>query len=364
MDVRHVEVFREKGRFAGWPANYGIWAWGDEIVVGFTVGYTDPEGGFHARDKTRPFVNRQARSLDGGETWDVIPIPGKTPGGRGLSADEHMNEGLWVSEVLEGADGPLDCPGQVDFTHPDFALMCAKTGLRPGVRSFWYYSTDRCRSWQGPFWLPTWGLTGIAARTDYLVDSAPVSTLFLTANKRDGREGRVFCARSCDGGRKFGFLSWLSAEPEGFQIMPASLRLDEKRILVAVRCSGKGDFEETKHWVDTYLSRDNGLTWTQVGQPVPASGTGGNPPTLTRLADGRTVLVYGYRAAPFGIRAKISPDDGASWGAEIVLRDDGGNPDIGYPRTVCRADGAVVIAYYYNDSAEGDRYIGATIWKP
>ena len=36
--VRHVVVYREEGRFAGWPANHGIWAWGDEILVGFSRG--------------------------------------------------------------------------------------------------------------------------------------------------------------------------------------------------------------------------------------------------------------------------------------------------------------------------------------
>ena len=362
--MEHVIVYRQPGRFAGWPANYGIWSWGHEIVLGFTLGYIDVAGGFHARDKTKPFANMQARSVDGGQTWDVVPMPCKTPGNRGLSADEHMNEGLWVGEVLNGENGPVACSGGVDFLHPDFALMCAKTGLRRGVRSFWYYSTDRCQSWMGPFWLPMWGQTGIAARTDYLIDGPKQCTLFLTANKHNGHEGRVFCARSVDGGKAFGFLSWVSAEPEGFQIMPASLRLDEQRLLVAVRCSGRGEFTETKHWIDAYLSNDDGLTWAHVGQPVPASGMGGNPPTLTQLPDGRIVLTYGYRAAPFGIRAKVSADGGITWGEDIVLRSDGGNPDIGYPRTILRPDGFLVTAYYYNDSAEGERYIGATIWRP
>ncbi|MEZ4727442.1 MAG: hypothetical protein R3E79_09940 [Caldilineaceae bacterium] len=47
--MQHITIYREPGRFAGWPANYGIWHWGNEIVVGFTAGYTDPSGGFHAR---------------------------------------------------------------------------------------------------------------------------------------------------------------------------------------------------------------------------------------------------------------------------------------------------------------------------
>ena len=37
--VRHVDVYFEKGMFGGWPANHGIWSWGDEILVGFSKGY-------------------------------------------------------------------------------------------------------------------------------------------------------------------------------------------------------------------------------------------------------------------------------------------------------------------------------------
>jgi hypothetical protein len=53
-----------------------------------------------------------------------------------------------------------------------------------------------------------------------------------------------------------------------------------------------------------------------------------------------------------------------SWGNEIVLRDDGGCWDLGYPRTVQRADGKIVTVYYFNNAADQERYIGATIWDP
>jgi len=33
-EARHLKVFYEKSRFAGWPANNGIWQWGNEILVG------------------------------------------------------------------------------------------------------------------------------------------------------------------------------------------------------------------------------------------------------------------------------------------------------------------------------------------
>ncbi len=66
------------------------------------------------------------------------------------------------------------------------------------------------------------GQRGIAARTDYIVNGSRSCTLFLTATRSDGNEGRAFVARTEDGGRAFGFLSWIGEEPEGFSIMPAS----------------------------------------------------------------------------------------------------------------------------------------------
>src|SRR5690606_28860761 len=129
------------------PANYGMWRWGDEIVLGFTTGYHATQQHLHSRDMTRPFVNVQARSTDGGETWTVEDFPGKTPGGRGLSADEHVNAGLKLEEVID-ADAPTVPETGIDFQQPGFALMCARTGLAAGVQSFFYVSGDRCKSWQ------------------------------------------------------------------------------------------------------------------------------------------------------------------------------------------------------------------------
>ena len=35
----NVIVYREPGRYGGWPANQGLWQWGDELVAGFTATY-------------------------------------------------------------------------------------------------------------------------------------------------------------------------------------------------------------------------------------------------------------------------------------------------------------------------------------
>jgi hypothetical protein len=359
MRIQHTTVYKVPGRYAGWPANYGIWNWGDEIVTGFTLGYHDTSGGFHARDRDQPIVTFQSRSVDGGETWSNVQAPLLAPGGEGISADEHLNNPK--GPVAGRINPPRLHPGDTDFTHPDFAMLCARTGLVTGAESWFYTSTDRCQSWNGPFMLPMFGELGVAARTDYLIDASQAATLLLSSTKPDGEEGRVFCAQTEDGGRSFKFVSWLREEPQGFDIMPASLRLDGGGILTALRTRGaEGDTDA----IDLMRSDDNGQTWRQISTPASDTGTGGNPPAMIQLSDGRICLTYGYRDAPSGMRAVLSEDDGESWGAEVVLRDDGGSHDIGYPRSVQRSDGNVVTVYYYTDSPDGERYIAATIWKP
>lgn len=355
--MHHRVVYREAGRYAGWPANYGIWSWEDEIVVGFTVGYVDPDGGFHARDRTRPFVTMQARSRDGGQSWRAAAMPCSTPGGRALSADEHMISERHVGTVLDNALGSP--PAAIDFTAPDLALMCARSGLRAGARSWFYVSYDRCYSWEGPYALPGFGQPGVAARTDYVISDANTCTLYLTAAKSDGHEGRVFCARTVDGGQSFVFRSWVGPKPTGYAIMPSTVHLPSGSLLVAVRRR-----EGERCWIDLYASDDDAVSWRQAGRPVPDTGRGGNPPAMIRLQDGRLCLTYGYRDPPYGMRAKLSEDDGATWGTEVCLRDGAGNHDIGYPRTVQRPNGEVVTAYYWNDDAAGERYIAATVWRP
>jgi hypothetical protein len=361
-EIRHVVVFRDPDRYAGWPANYGIWAWGEEIVSGFTLGFPNLDGGFHSRDKNRPLITMQCRSYDGGNSWisDVAPL--LAPGGGSISAEEHTNE--TYGPVAGGVHPPVTHPGDIDFGSPYFAMLLGRTGLLTGAESWFYTSNDKCVTWQGPFRLPMFDQLGIAARTDYFVNpdsGANRLSLFLTATKPDGGEGRIFYAQSETGGKEFRFVSWLREYPEGFDIMPSSVKLPSGTILTAVRCRTKGG---DKDYIDLFESQDNGLSWSLIANPVPDTGIGGNPPVLLRFADGRLCLVFGYRNPPFGIYAVLSLDSGLSWSDPVPLRTGGGNHDIGYPRAVQRSDGAVVIVYYFNDRAKSERYIAATIWHP
>jgi hypothetical protein len=225
--------------------------------------------------------------------------------------------------------------------------------------SRFFYSYDRGHTWEGPFRLPSFGAPGIAGRTDYLVNGPRDCMLFLTAAKENGKEGRLLCVRTTDGGKTWNRVSWIGPEPKGFEIMPASVRLSETDILVTGR-----NREGPRRWISAWLSKDDGKTWDALGDAVENAGIG-NPPAMIQLQDGRICLVWGFRGEPYSIRARLSSDGGRSWSDDYVLRDDGASRDVGYPRLVQRPDGKVVAVYYFTDAKTGpERYIGATIWDP
>jgi photosystem II stability/assembly factor-like uncharacterized protein len=342
-DAKHVIVFQENGRYGGWPANQGAWVWGNEILVGFDDGEFNTQQKGHTLTRTVSPKQRLARSRDGGETWTITEPPDL----------ELPSDVGYQGSYPPGKGRPLgDLPGSIDFTHPDFAFTARMT-KNPGVSRF-YYSHDRGKTWKGPYRLPNFGRSGTAARTDYVVNGKHDLTLFTTLAKEDGKEGRPAMVRTRDGGKTWTLESLIGQEPaaDDYAIMPSTVQIGDSTFLTAVRHKGR---------LELFRSGDGGKSWN-LSQTV-YNGRG-NPASLIRLRDGRLVLTYGFRGEPYGIRARVSKDDGGNWSDEVILRDDGGNDDLGYPRSVQRADGKVVTMYYYNTDKTRERFIAATIWTP
>ncbi|MEI6466012.1 MAG: sialidase family protein [Verrucomicrobiota bacterium] len=94
-------------------------------------------------------------------------------------------------------------------------------------------------------------------------------------------------------------------------------------------------------WTLQTESKDGGRSWSE---PRPVCY--GFPSHLLRLRDGHLVMSYGYRKPPYGNRARVSADNGKTWGDEMVISADGRDGDLGYPSTVELADGMLLTVWY------------------
>lgn len=105
-------------------------------------------------------------------------------------------------------------------------------------------------------------------------------------------------------------------------------------------------------------SRDRGKTFEKWED----AGFQGHPAHATRLPDGRVLLVYGYRHKPYGVRARVLDAECTNPAAapEIVLRDDGGGVDLGYPWVAMVGKDRAMVVYYFNRS-DGPRTIEGTL---
>lgn len=341
--MKHVEVYKEPGRFGGWPAGYSAnqWIWGNEIMVSFRRGYYAFSPTTHNVDWSRPSRRWQARSLDGGETW-TLEKPERT------------------SDRQDWTD-PSN--GGIDFTHPDLAMR---------VGGSFSISYDRGRTWQGRYHFTGIDL-GMTSRHDYMVESRNECLFFLSAALPEvsgsNHNDRAFMARTMDGGKTFEFVSWLTDEKSirTRSVMPSAARISASHLVAATRRKLRNnDTRRNSNWIEASVSTDNGVSWRYLSKVADTDRgeENGSPPAMVRLRDGRLAIAYGYRSWPLGIRAKISNDDGKTWSDEIVLRDDGHIWDLGYPRMVQRPDGKLVTIYYHNTSENPEPHIVATIWDP
>lgn len=354
-NIKHGIVFSENDKFAGWPANNGIWVWGNEVYVGFVEADYKESKGLHTYDPTTA-KNKYARSLDGGDNWLIE------------DAYEH-GQTAWAHDNnvrVNKAELPTVLTKAIEnFKNPNFAITFQRHNNHNGPTHF-YYSNNKGINWEGPFIYPDLGTDGVAARTDYIVDGEKEMSVFLTVAKSDKEEGRVALSRTTDGGLNWELVSWIGSEPEGFDIMPSSLRLSTSKLLTVIRSRTTSGLD----LLTSYISNDNGETWEKLKDPVADTGKGGSPAALLQLRDGRLALAYIYRSN-YGSRVNIrfSSDEGSSWSDEIVIRyGDGTNRDCGYPRMIEREDGKLVLIYYWNNvnkkGSEPYRYIASTIFDP
>jgi len=366
-DAEHTIVFRDERYFAAWPFSGGLWQFADgEIVAGFTrarADYGDPAQLSHHRVEAECGERVLMRSTDRGRAWPIETL-------QTMYTRPAFDRKVIAAKVSTAADSGYDPAA-------DGYALFSGSGRPPAGKPahvFTMVSTDRCRTWSDPARLPTW-LPGAdrytrsfaTGRPSYVVREDGAVLLFGSASRQlrrerwgDGAAPVVYASR--DGGASWGFLAEIELTPaKPMGVTPYPVILDNGDMLLAVR----RQYDGRNAFTQVYRSRDGGGTWG----PLSRANDWGAPANLVQLPDTRLVCVYGYRQKPYGIRARVSEDRGATWGEELVLRDDGASWDLGYPRTLLLADGALLTVYYFNSDDDpiqqdgGVRHIVATRWR-
>jgi hypothetical protein len=222
-------------------------------------------------------------------------------------------------------------------------------------------SPDGGQNWQGPFYPPPvpsepnfnpFGEYLPAYNRGALFESQDGSILWAAAASDTTGTTTVHLLKSIDKG-----LTWTYACPVASD---SKVSFNETSVYVTPKADIIA-FMRTANFGDQACmarSRDGGKTF----EKWQSMGFQGHPLNALRLPDSRVLLTYGYRHFPFGIRARVLNAECTDFKEtpEIVLRDDGGNGDIGYPWPVLLDRNRILVTYYFNIE-NGTRHIAGTI---
>ncbi len=277
--------------------------------------------------------------------------------------------------LLQLKDGILLCTSYLwglirsdadTILHRKLTLVKDNSGNRPPfvfLGGYLVRSSDGGKKWQGPFYPPH-------VPTDIQVN---VWGKPLPAYNRgalcEGKNGDIYwvvAANSAEAPAKTSTHLLISKDKGITWNYSCQVATDEKISFdeTSICETPKGDlvaFLRTENMPDQLSciarSTDGGksFTWKSMG-------FFGYPLHALKLPDNRVLLTYGYRKKPFGIRGRILNPECTDFESapEFIIRDDGGNGDLGYTWSALLNDNRVLVVYYFNSNI-GTRYIAGTI---
>ena len=260
------------------------------------------------------------RSVDGGRTWaapvvivdsgadDRNPAVGVAPDGTVVLAyhaqGSYGEDGSWMPQLRR--------------------VQMRQTRSRDGGRS-----------WEDNRPL---GVEGMEKHSPFgRIVTLPGGTMLLPLYGSDSPSGDdagdcAYILRSDDHGRTWDRPSLIA---EGYN-ETALLSTGDGVLIAAMRSVHDGGL------ISVCRSTDGGCTWDA---PSEVTREREHPADLTLLSNDWVLMVYGVRHDPFGVQARVSKDGGRRWSGPMIVCDDLGDSDLGYPSTV-RLGERLVTAYY------------------
>lgn len=299
------------------------------------------------------------RSPDAGKTWTAPTI-----------FHAHPFGGSQDPCLLQAGDGSLLCASYGWAAVSAEAIAKLKPPLLVNSGKFAFLGGFLVRSRDGGI---TWGPTILPPHVppEHFVD--PLGEPIRAYNRgamTEGRDGRLYWVVAVNpaGPPRRTETHLLISADKGETWSYACPVAQDARVTfneASIHETPRGDlvaFMRTTHFDDHLCfarSTDRGKTF----QPWQDAGWRGHPAHALRLPDDRVLLVYGYRHKPYGIRARVLDPEctNVATAPEIVLRDDGGATDLGYPWSAMIAGKRALVVYYFNRESAGTRTIEGTI---
>ncbi len=296
------------------------------------------------------------RSKDG-ETWNKAPE----------LIYAHPFGGSQDPCLLQLRDGTLLCASYGwAFIKPDAVEKLKKpisvTGGATFLGGYLLRSADGGKSWQGPVYPPhidaeinhTPFGDGIPAYNRGALCEGKGERIYWAVAATDNevtRKSSVYLLTSDNKGLSWNYSCPVAVDGKASFNETSVYETPKGDIIAFLRTAGMDDQACIARSTDGGKS----FKWESMGFQ-------GHPLNALRLPDNRVLLTYGYRHQPFGIRARILNAECTDYATaeEFILRDDGGNGDIGYSWPVQLKKNKVLVVYYFNKN-DGNRHIAGTI---
>lgn len=367
--VDHAVVYRRDTEMVGWPHIMGYWNIGDgellQQVTSINTRYPSGDAISHDNLGSEGLGGKSValRSRDYGRTWE-----------------EPVFDMMTNADASQAGVRTMGDLQPIDFL--DRNILIANSGTAFGMpegRTNVRVSKDRGLTWGPPIPVPMDGLGSLSGMNSVLVRPDGTVLIWLMEVDDDARNRHPCIFALPPGNTDFHFLTFVTPKLDPYGLAdgewtttprfaghrwfyPRGYMLPNGRMLCAMRSQRD---PRGIMWTELHASDDRGRTW----QFLSRVNDFGAPGSLVQLPDGRLVMVYGYRLMPAGIRATVSEDQGRTWGPELIIRDDGGSWDLGYPNAWVTDDGRVGVIYYFNSKNDriqangGVRHIARSIFS-